>query len=696
MGDDPADVLLRIVSETARLLGGERARLDLLEPLSGSWLWTWPAATPFNDRIVPEELSGADAGGMATGLAGLAIREGRAVVSGDYMGDTRFRHYPEGDQGVTSVGLHSVVAVPVMGEDGLLGVLQAGHRDRDAFGEDAIRLIDALAVAGVDRDHERPAGGPPRVVAGRAGPDGGCRASAAGDRAPHDDDPGPGRAAAGRRGRGGAAARVERGRDRPARSRHRRCQLGLRRRDRRCDSRRMDGTSGRCRRRVPGHPRAAGHRHRRLRARQPVRGRRGERGLPRRGRDPVHRLRAAHRRGDRPGHARRVLGRGGTVRRRRGRAPRCARGPGDDRDPQRGADPRARPVSRGDGAARRDGANPARDRGARHRDPRPGHDPRAHRGRDATRPRLGRRAPDPHVRRPDLPAAGGHRGRHGRGDTRLAAHPGVPHRRRDQRPRREPGPRDLDAQLRHGPPHPPGPGRPRGRRPDGSRRDGGSAAPRSRRRGDRHARDQLSPAGDDLAGPARDAPGAGRPCGDRALELRPARAARGIGGELPRPRPGDAGRDLAQRRRGPVHVHGRGRGAAVRLVRRGARRAGPSGTSSRPSPMRPPRRRGAGWWRRRTRSGGSGSSSCARTAPRSLPRSRPSRASMAGCSGVRRARSATSASASAWSGSCARARSGTAASSSPRRTSSSRWTDEGSTPSTPTGRRRSSAGRRAR
>ena len=116
MGDDPADVLRRIVHETARLLGGERARLDLLEPLSGSWLWTYPAGTPFNDRIVPEELTGGgEDGEQATGLAGLAIREGRAVVSGDYMADTRFRHYPEGDKGVRDVGLHSIVAAPVTG-----------------------------------------------------------------------------------------------------------------------------------------------------------------------------------------------------------------------------------------------------------------------------------------------------------------------------------------------------------------------------------------------------------------------------------------------------------------------------------------------------------------------------------------------------------------------------------------------------
>ena len=38
-----------------------------------------------------------------------------------------------------------MITAPVVGEDGLVGVFQAGHRDRDAFGEDALRLLDALA-----------------------------------------------------------------------------------------------------------------------------------------------------------------------------------------------------------------------------------------------------------------------------------------------------------------------------------------------------------------------------------------------------------------------------------------------------------------------------------------------------------------------------------------------------------------------
>ena len=141
IGSDPGDLLLRIVHEAARLLGAERARLDLVEPVQGAVIWTYPEDSPFTDAPVLDTPLDEE----PIGLAGLAVREGRPVATGDYMADRRFKHYTEGDEGVQEVNLHSVITAPVVGEDGLVGVFQAGHRDRDAFGEDALRLLDALA-----------------------------------------------------------------------------------------------------------------------------------------------------------------------------------------------------------------------------------------------------------------------------------------------------------------------------------------------------------------------------------------------------------------------------------------------------------------------------------------------------------------------------------------------------------------------
>ena len=142
IGSDPGDLLLRIVHEAARLLGAERARLDLIDPVQGAVLWTYPEGSPFTDAPVLDTPADQE----PVGLAGLSVREGRPVATGDYMADHRFKHYAEGDEGVQEVGLHSVITAPVVGEDGLVGVFQAGHRDRDAFGEDALRLLDAMAA----------------------------------------------------------------------------------------------------------------------------------------------------------------------------------------------------------------------------------------------------------------------------------------------------------------------------------------------------------------------------------------------------------------------------------------------------------------------------------------------------------------------------------------------------------------------
>ena len=130
MGEDPGDVLNRIVHETARLLGGERARLDLLEPLSGSWLWTYPPRRRRSTTGSWRRSSSAAADdGRPTGLAGLAIREGRPVASRRLHARRAVPPLHGGRPGRPATSdLHSIVAAPVIGEEGLLGVLQAGHR----------------------------------------------------------------------------------------------------------------------------------------------------------------------------------------------------------------------------------------------------------------------------------------------------------------------------------------------------------------------------------------------------------------------------------------------------------------------------------------------------------------------------------------------------------------------------------------
>lgn len=138
---NPSEVLQRIVGEVRRLLGAERCRLDLSEPVTGRLLWSDPTDMVLHDRaaIPPGDPS------QAKGLTAIAIRERRALVSEAYLDDARFEHYAEADREARELGLTSIVVVPVIGESGLLGVLQAAHQRRAAFGDDEVRLVEALA-----------------------------------------------------------------------------------------------------------------------------------------------------------------------------------------------------------------------------------------------------------------------------------------------------------------------------------------------------------------------------------------------------------------------------------------------------------------------------------------------------------------------------------------------------------------------
>ncbi|HEX5823763.1 MAG TPA: GAF domain-containing protein, partial [Candidatus Limnocylindrales bacterium] len=138
---DPSELLQDVVDETARLLHAERVRIDLIGPAAGRAGYIFRGA-------------GAHIGGAAVdeagepypfGASGRAIAERRTVVTGDYAKDRSFEHVPELDRAVADDGIRSLVITPLIAEDSLLGVLQVGSADLDAFGPDQVDLAEALA-----------------------------------------------------------------------------------------------------------------------------------------------------------------------------------------------------------------------------------------------------------------------------------------------------------------------------------------------------------------------------------------------------------------------------------------------------------------------------------------------------------------------------------------------------------------------
>jgi GAF domain-containing protein len=138
---DPSDLLQDVVDEAARLLRAERVRIDLIGRGAGRVGYTFMGAGPHIGGAAVDE----DGEPYSFGASGKALAERRTVVVGDYEADRTFEHVPELDRAVGEDGIRSLVVTPLIAEDDLLGVLQVGSLEVDAFGPHQIGLAEALA-----------------------------------------------------------------------------------------------------------------------------------------------------------------------------------------------------------------------------------------------------------------------------------------------------------------------------------------------------------------------------------------------------------------------------------------------------------------------------------------------------------------------------------------------------------------------
>ena len=139
---DPSDLLQDVVDEAARLLGAQRARIDLVVPASGRVGFVYvPGAG--------EMIGGAAVDETGTpfryGAAGKAFATGQTIVSTDYHVDDGFEHDPGLDEAVRRDGIRSLIVTPLRGEETLLGVLQVGWTEAGAFDPDEVDLVQAFA-----------------------------------------------------------------------------------------------------------------------------------------------------------------------------------------------------------------------------------------------------------------------------------------------------------------------------------------------------------------------------------------------------------------------------------------------------------------------------------------------------------------------------------------------------------------------
>lgn len=139
---DPEELLQQVTDASRRLLSGQRSQLDIVDPDTGLIRWTVASGEGEFGRDLPGTREGVAA---EVGINAAAIAARAPVVTGEYLADPRILHVPESDAFVERVGIRSVVAVPLVSEENLLGVLKVATTRSDAFDAEDAALMGAFA-----------------------------------------------------------------------------------------------------------------------------------------------------------------------------------------------------------------------------------------------------------------------------------------------------------------------------------------------------------------------------------------------------------------------------------------------------------------------------------------------------------------------------------------------------------------------
>jgi PAS domain S-box-containing protein len=148
---DPDVVGTRIAKSLRSLLGGRSAVVYRLDADSGSLL----------ALAVAEEVTARDAGwrpvrDLRSGVVGLATRERRTIASPDVLSDARIEISPELRAHIEQGVDRAILAVPLLTQDRLIGVLAVRHVAGTVFDARAVQLAEALAdQAALTLEHAR-------------------------------------------------------------------------------------------------------------------------------------------------------------------------------------------------------------------------------------------------------------------------------------------------------------------------------------------------------------------------------------------------------------------------------------------------------------------------------------------------------------------------------------------------------------
>ncbi|MGH8058368.1 MAG: GAF domain-containing protein, partial [Candidatus Entotheonellia bacterium] len=137
---DPAEVGQRIVDAIRPLLGAKSALLYQLEPRSGDLRLMAVCTDGTSTLDVPQVMP------QGTNVAGLAVRERRPMVSPNILADPRLSLTPELRAYFGQLPPRTVLSVPLMLQDEVIGVLGIGDDAGREFPAEEIQLVQAFAT----------------------------------------------------------------------------------------------------------------------------------------------------------------------------------------------------------------------------------------------------------------------------------------------------------------------------------------------------------------------------------------------------------------------------------------------------------------------------------------------------------------------------------------------------------------------
>jgi PAS domain S-box-containing protein len=134
-------VLQLVVEQVGRLVRADGVILDMLDPATGNLHWALDDG--LGEQIGPEERAKLWIS-IGVGATGIAVAEDRVIVADDDL-VSQFPPSPESTAFYEQTGFRSMIAAPITGESGPIGVIEVYSRRPAAFTSSDAGLVGALA-----------------------------------------------------------------------------------------------------------------------------------------------------------------------------------------------------------------------------------------------------------------------------------------------------------------------------------------------------------------------------------------------------------------------------------------------------------------------------------------------------------------------------------------------------------------------